>query len=118
MSKQSTITLDIELDANQVPESITWSAPDGGVDNEAAQAAMLSLWDAANKDTLRIDLWTKDMRMDDMKLFFHQTILAMADGFERATDEKEMSQDMRQFAQYFAEKLNLISSSKPDQSQD
>ena len=77
----STITLNISLDDNRVPESITWAAPEGGVDQAAADAFMLTVWDGKGKEALRIDLWTKDMLVDDMKKFYHQTLLAMADGF-------------------------------------
>ncbi|MDP5067608.1 MAG: gliding motility protein GldC, partial [Schleiferiaceae bacterium] len=46
--------------------------------------------------------------VDDMKKFYHQTLLAMADGFQRATNEETMAEDMRDFARYFAEKQKLI----------
>ena len=48
------------------------------------------------------------MMVDDMKKFYHQTLLSMADGFKRSTNEDEMSEDIRDFAKYFAEKLKLI----------
>lgn len=107
MAHQSDIHLHISLDENKVPETIHWTAEDGGVKNEVAHAFLLSLWDARSKDTLRIDLWTKDMEMDDMKRFFHQTFLSMADSYDRATDEKEMAEDIRDFARYFAERQKL-----------
>jgi gliding motility-associated protein GldC len=59
-------------------------------------------------NTLRMDLWTKDMLVDEMKQFYHQTLLSMADTLERATGEDKMAGDMRDFAQYFAEKLKLV----------
>ena len=104
----STITLNIALDDNRVPEQITWKAPEGGVDQAVADAFMLTVWDGKGKEALRIDLWTKDMLVDDMKKFYHQTLLAMADGFQRATSEDSMAEDMRDFARYFAEKQKLI----------
>ena len=104
----SKISLDIELDKNRVPKNIRWSAPDGGVDKSKADAFMLSVWDGKTKDTLKIDLWTKDMLVDDMKKFYHQTLLSMADSFKRSTNEDEISEDIRDFAKYFAEKLKLI----------
>ena len=61
----------VELDTNRVPEKLTWTAQDGGVDSEEAKAMMLSIWDAKAQETLRIDLWTKDMPVDEMKLFSH-----------------------------------------------
>lgn len=54
---------------------------------------------------LRIDLWTKQMTTDEMKAFFHQNILTMADTFERATGEGRMAAQMRDFGKYFAEHM-------------
>ena len=104
----STISLNIALDDNRIPESITWSAPECGVGQSDADAFMLTVWDGKGKEALRIDLWTKDMLVDDMKKFYHQTLLAMADGYQRATNEDTMAEDMRDFARYFAEKQKLI----------
>ena len=84
-----------------------WSAEDGGVTNEAAKAILLSVWDHKTKESLRIDLWTKDMPLDEMKVFFHQTLSAMTDTFQRATNDEKMSATMRDFCDYFAEKLEL-----------
>ena len=97
----------VELDENRVPEKLTWSAQDGGVEQEDAKAMMLSIWDSKAQETLRIDLWTKDMPVDEMKLFFHQTLLAMADTFQRATQDEIMAETMKDFCDYFAEKLEL-----------
>lgn len=103
----SKIEFKVGLDENKVPEQMTWSAEDGGVNNEETKALMISVWDNASKDTLRMDLWTKDMPMDEMKQFYHQTLLSMADSFERATNDAKMSATMRDFCDYFAEKLEL-----------
>jgi gliding motility-associated protein GldC len=97
----------VELDQNRVPEKLTWTAQDGGVDAEEAKAMMLSIWDSKAQETLRIDLWTKDMPVDEMKLFFHQTLVAMADTFNRATNDEKMTATMKDFCDYFAEKLEL-----------
>jgi gliding motility-associated protein GldC len=43
---------------------------DGGVEQEEAKAIMLSIWDSKVKESMRIDLWTKDMPVDEMKIFF------------------------------------------------
>ncbi|MBS7252522.1 gliding motility protein GldC [Flavobacterium branchiicola] len=103
----SEIKFNIELDENRVPEKLTWSAQDGGVQAAEAKAIMLSIWDSKVKETMRIDLWTKDMPVDEMKIFFHQTLVAMADTFKRATDDEKMSDTMKDFCDYFAEKLEL-----------
>ncbi|MCL8009024.1 gliding motility protein GldC [Gelidibacter japonicus] len=109
MSKtiKSTIELHVELDENRVPEKLSWTAPDGGIDNEEAKAMMLSVWDSEAQETLRIDLWTKDMPVDEMKVFFHQTLVEMSNTFQRATEDEKMSATMMDFCDYFAEKLEL-----------
>ena len=103
----SEINIKIRLDENKVPEEMSWTAKDGGIENEASKAIMLSVWDHKKKDTLRMDLWTKDMPVDEMKQVYHETLVAMADTFERATDDQKMGATMRDFCAYFAEKLEL-----------
>lgn len=109
MSKtiHSKIELNVELDENRIPEKLSWSAQDGGVSNEEAKAMMLSVWDNNAKETLRIDLWTKDMPVDEMKQFFHQTLVTMSDTFMRATQDEKMTATMKDFCDYFAEKLEI-----------
>ena len=102
----------IELDENRVPEKLMWSAKDGGVELEEAKAIMLSVWDSKAKESMRIDLWTKDMPVDEMKIFFHQTLVAMSETFKRATDDEKMADTMKDFCDYFAEKLDLTKQSK------
>ena len=106
-NKKSKIELTVELDENHIPEALKWSAEDGGVTNEEAKAMLLSVWDHKSKETLRIDLWTKDMPVDEMKQFFHQTLVAMSDTFNRATQDEKMTATMKDFCDYFAEKLEL-----------
>lgn len=106
-SHQSEIRINVELDENKVPEILRWTATDGGINNETAKAMLLSIWDHKSQETLRIDLWTKDMPMDEMKQFFHQTLTAMADTFERATNEINMANDLRDYCNHFADKMEL-----------
>jgi len=103
----SKIELNVELDENRVPEKLTWSAEDGGINNEEAKALMLSVWDSNAQEMLSIDLWTKDMPVDEMKLFFHQTLVAMSNTFNRATQDEKMTATMKDFCDYFAEKMEL-----------
>lgn len=104
---KSKISVEVELDENKVPEALNWSAEDGGVDSQSTKAVMLSVWDHNAQESLRIDLWTKDMPVDQMKVFFHQTLVSMSDTYYRATQDEKMSDTMKDFCAYFAEKLNL-----------
>ncbi|MFY0715039.1 gliding motility protein GldC [Seonamhaeicola sp. NFXS20] len=103
----SKIELNVELDENRVPEKLFWSAEDGGITNQESKAMMLSVWDSEAQESLRIDLWTKDMPVDEMKVFFHQTLVAMSNTFNRATQDEKMTATMKDFCDYFAEKLEL-----------
>ena len=97
----------VGLDENKVPEKLNWTAKEEGINNQETKALMISVWDFKKKETLRMDLWTKDMPVDEMKQFFHETLVSMADTFERATNDEKMSATMRDFCEYFAEKLEL-----------
>ncbi|MEM1257521.1 MAG: gliding motility protein GldC [Bacteroidota bacterium] len=103
----SEIRLKVGLDENRVPEELSWSAEDGGIENEEAKAMLLSVWDSKNKESLKIDLWTKDMPVDEMKLFFHQTLVTLSDTFMKATQDEKMTATMKDFCEYFADKLEL-----------
>ena len=104
MSKTSDIRLTVQLDENKVPERIDWEAEDSGM-KSSSKAVLLALWDEQERNTLRIDLWTKEMTVEEMKAFFHQNILTLADTFERATGEGKMAAQMRDFGAYFAEHM-------------
>ncbi|MFN1834763.1 gliding motility protein GldC [Balneola sp. MJW-20] len=102
------ITITVELDEQNIPTDIIWNATDlQGMDKAQCRAMLLSLWDSNNKDTLKLDLWTKKMTVDEMKIFFHQTLVTMADTFKRATNEEDMTLAMQDFCDYFAEKMDI-----------
>jgi gliding motility-associated protein GldC len=104
--KKSTISIDVVLDEQRVPENITWSATDSSAESaKKAKAMMLAFWDGADKTALRIDLWTKEMMVDEMADFFYQTLFTMADTFHRATQNQELTEEMRKFAKEFYEKF-------------
>jgi gliding motility-associated protein GldC len=103
---KSTIRVDVELDEARVPQNIQWQATESTIERpQQAKAVMLSLWDGAEKTALRIDLWTEKMMIDEMADFYYQTIMTMADTFERATKQKELVDDMKQFAKNFYAKF-------------
>jgi gliding motility-associated protein GldC len=103
------ISITVELDDNNIPEKIDWNATDKegeGIAN--CKAMLLSMWDPEQKDTLRLDLWTKEMTKEEMKIFFHQTLVTMADTLENSTEEAGMAEDMRDFTSYFADKMEIV----------
>lgn len=110
MTRNSTIELSIDLDGNNVPEKIHWTSEDSNPQNQESKAFMLSIWDKNEQNTLRIDLWTPEMTVDEMKQFFHQTLLTMADTFEKATGEHLICEDLKDYCFHFAQKMNLLPS--------
>lgn len=104
---KSTINIQVELDEDRMPENIEWNAPGGGVDEmQKAKALLLGLWDGQEKTAMRIDLWTKKMMVDEMIDFFHQTLHGMADTYLRATNNKEMADELKEFAKTFYKKAS------------
>ncbi len=106
--KTAEIKVTVELDENNVPENILWESTDS-TNKEAVpvKSMMLALWDQNYKNALRIDLWTKDMPVDEMKVFFYQTLMTMGDSFLRATGEKNIIEDLRDYCDHFAEKMQI-----------
>ena len=106
---KSSITIDVELDSERVPSNIRWQATESTANEpQNAKARMLSFWDAADKSALRIDLWTQKMMVDEMADFYYQTMMTMADTFERATKQTELVDDMKKFAKAFHAKFQAI----------
>jgi gliding motility-associated protein GldC len=105
--KTSEIKFSVTLDENNLPIDITWEAPDQKEKGEC-KSVLISIWDKNEKNTLKIDLWTKDMTVDEMKIFFHQSLLSMSNTLEKSTSEKETAEQMREFCQNFAQKFNLL----------
>lgn len=105
--KKSELNFSVSLDDNKLPQEILWTSTENG-EKGNAKAVIVSIWEKNEENTLRIDLWTKDMLVDEMKIFFHQTLLSMADTLRRATGEEKMSEDLKDFCAHFADKMNLM----------
>jgi gliding motility-associated protein GldC len=108
----STVTknvhIHVDLDDKNIPEKISMHADDSGSDKPiGCRAMILAMWDNNKKETLRLDLWTKDMTVDEMRLFFHETLVTMADTLQSSTGDERISGDMRDFCDYFAEKMEI-----------
>jgi gliding motility-associated protein GldC len=103
---KSSIQIDVHLDNEKVPQQINWQAQDSTADmQQKAKAMMLAFWDGTDKSALRIDLWTKEMMVDEMADFFYQTLMGMADSFNRATKNNELTLEMKTFAKDFYKKF-------------
>lgn len=106
MGKTSEINFKIDLDDNQIPEKIEWKATDSGKGYKEAKSILLSIWDPEEKNALQIDLWTQDMRLDEMDAHFFQTLLTLADSYQRATKSEVVMTEMKKFCDQLAEKIS------------
>lgn len=106
---KSSIEINVELDEKRVPSNIEWRASESTIEKpQNAKAMMLAFWDGAEKTALRIDLWTQKMMVDEMADFYYQTLMTMADTFDRATRQKELVDNMKAFAKEFYNKFQEI----------
>jgi gliding motility-associated protein GldC len=98
--KQAQIRLHIELDEENLPDKIFWEASDAPTSGaKEAKAINLSLWDGEQRETMRIDLWAKDMLADEMKYFVVDTMAGMADTIQTATGDAQMANEIHQLCE-------------------
>ena len=108
--KKSTVTIDVGLNKDNMPVEIKWKTSDAppSVPMQDAKAMLLSFLDRPTRDTLKMDLWTVDMQVDEMdRLVFH-SLRTMTDVYFKATNNKELAEHMQQFVHYFGEKTGII----------
>ena len=104
---KQTLKFEIELDENQLPLNIEMQASDGAANEQNIKALMLSAWAAKTKETLRIDLWTKDMPVNEMFVMYHQTMTGMAATLERATGHTKLAGALRDYCEFFADETKI-----------
>lgn len=93
--KTSTIHFTIDLDQNNIPERIKWDATDRPEDTPTdTKSISVSLWDSQQKNTMRIDLWTKDMPVDEMKRFYIECLGGIAQSVLNSTGDERMSSEI------------------------
>ena len=106
--KKKEIRIRIGLDNNNLPEAINWKADDQDGPAQPCKGLLLALFDKKSNESLKIDLWTKDMQVIEMDRFIFQTLRAIADTYHRATQNKELANEMQRFVTYFGEKTEII----------
>ena len=95
--KESNINFTVALDSQNIPDKITWEATDQTADGPSeTRAISLSIWDHQEKNTLRIDLWTKEMTVEEMKQFCITAIGGLSQTILNATGDTFMAEEMDQ----------------------
>ena len=108
--KTKDLTLSIQLDDKKIPKNITWKSddpPSNDVEQDA-KAFFLSILDKKSLETLKIDLWTKDLQIGEMNRMVYYSLKAMADTYYNGTKNTNLANDMARFAQYFGEESGVL----------
>lgn len=88
------IAFEIDLDQNNLPDKIAWKASDSDNKENSTKAIAISLWDPLQNNTMKIDLWTKDMRIDEMDKFLVDTLGGLAQSMLTATGDAYISKSI------------------------
>jgi gliding motility-associated protein GldC len=105
--KTTDIHFKVTVDENNLPQKIEWDAPDSGEKSEC-KSLMVALWDAHENNTLRIDLWTKDMMVDEMKKFYHQNVMTLTETYQRATGDEATAKKIKAFFSDIGKEMSVI----------
>jgi gliding motility-associated protein GldC len=108
--KKSKIEVEIGFDAKKMPIEIKWKTSDAPPDYpmQEVKAFVLSLFDKPTKDTLKVDLWTTEMQVEEMDRFVFATMRSLTDTYFRATGNKKLAEQMQQFVHHFGEETKII----------
>jgi gliding motility-associated protein GldC len=104
--KKSTINFTVHLDQQNVPDKIFWDAtdkPDPGLTE--TKSISIALWDHQQKNTLRIDLWAKDMPVEEMKRFYIDCIGGLAQSMLQSTGDEFMAHETNALCEKLVEHL-------------
>jgi len=82
----------VELDKDNIPDKILWDAQDKDSPGLApTRAISLALWDQGQRNTMRIDLWDKEMPVEDMKRFMVDCLGGIAQNLLNSTGDEYMA---------------------------
>ena len=109
MSDKNTneIKITVSLDDERMPSRLDLDGSDFDEPQEA-KALLLSVFDKERRDTLKIDLWTKQMQVAEMDRFMFQTLRGLADTYHNSTNNSKLASDFRQFVDYFGQQTEII----------
>ena len=106
--KKEKFSIDVLMDENLIPEDLQWNSSQENGQSEKASAALIYLWNAQKNETFSLDLWTKKMSIEEMNKMMFQTIMTLANSYEKATSEDQLANAMRDFGEFFGEKTEIL----------
>jgi gliding motility-associated protein GldC len=98
--KRSELHFSIELDDKNIPDKIFWLATDNNPEEKIneTKGIAVSIWDHESKNTMKLDLWTKEMQVDEMKKFCIETLVGMGETVRGATGDEFMANEIAALA--------------------
>lgn len=105
--KTTELTFKVTVDENNLPQQIQWDAPGSG-EKSTCKSLMAALWDEKENNTLRIDLWTKEMTVDEMKKFYHQNVITLTDTYVRATGDDKTADRVKKFFSELGKEMGVL----------
>jgi gliding motility-associated protein GldC len=105
--KTSEISFKVTVDDNHLPVNIEWEAKDAG-ERSNSKSVMIALWDTKENNTMRIDLWTKDMSIDEMKKFYIQNVMTLTDTYIRATNDEATAKEVKALFSEIGKKIGVL----------
>ncbi len=104
--RKSDIHFTVELDDQNVPDKIYWDATDNPNEGLSdTRAIAIGLWDHYHRSTLKIDLWTKEMEVGDMKRFMIEIMTGLADTARSATGDLQMATDIESLCRQLSKRV-------------
>ncbi|UZD23171.1 gliding motility protein GldC [Algoriphagus halophytocola] len=105
--KNSEIKFLVDLDEKSLPKNIQWDASDKeGEGLESTKSISLNIWDNLNHSTLRIDLWTEEMSVVEMKRFYIDILGGMAQTILNSTGDEYMAEEMKDLCDRLVKHVN------------
>ena len=102
------LKFEVELDENNLPNSIKMLEEKASNSSIDLKALMIAGWDAKRKETLRVDIWTKDMPVNDMFIMYHQNMMGMATSLEKSTGQNKLANALRDYCEFFAKETKIL----------
>ena len=105
---ENNIEIKITTDENHVPIDIHWTAPNEKINAKSAKAMTIVFWDEESGSAMNMDLWTKEMSVEEMRHFICQNMMLLADTFERSTNDKAHAEALRGFTKELAKRVGVL----------
>ena len=105
---KQTLKFEVELDENNLPNSIKMLEEKASNSSIDLKALLIAAWDAKRKETLRVDIWTKDMPVNDMFIMYHQNMMGMATSLEKSTGQNKLANALRDYCDFFAKETKIL----------